>query len=238
MSVDVLVIVGGNKAADIEAMKAIYGPSATIRTVRNADDLVAAIKSNSPMRRLVIATHGSEGDVVIGGVHTSIKKLASSIQASAVRPRVREAVIFDGCNVAGGESEGLVEFMESIGVPLLQAFTTARLWWSDDYLIPKGSDSKALAEAKKRYDFVKEYQVANQLSWDDLVTKGRGRIWCEGFSRTLRRRPTNDGEKRAIAPRSRLEIVRVAAKDIRALAARTGRPGGPMMMVEIRRPVP
>lgn len=80
--------------------------------------------------------------------------------------------------------------------------------------------------------------MANQLSWADLVTKGRGRIWYEGFSRTLRRMPTNEGEKRAVAPRSRLEIVRVAAKDIRALAARTGRPGGPMMMVEIRRPVP
>jgi hypothetical protein len=47
MSVDILVIVGGNKTADIEAMKAIYGGSATIRTARTADDLVAAIKSNS-----------------------------------------------------------------------------------------------------------------------------------------------------------------------------------------------
>jgi hypothetical protein len=143
MSVDVLVILGGNTSTDIEAMKAVYGRSATIRTVMKADALVAAIKSNSPMRRLVIATHGSEGDVIIGGVHTSIKKLASSIRASAVLPRVREAVVFDGCNVAAGEAEGLVQFMESIGVPLLQAFTTARLWWSVDYLIPKGSDSKA-----------------------------------------------------------------------------------------------
>jgi hypothetical protein len=112
MSVDVLVIVGGNKTDDIEAMKAIYGRSATVRTVRKVDALVAAIKSNSPMRRLVIATHGSEGDIIIGGIHTSIKKLASWIQVSAVRPRVREAVIFDGCNVAAGEAEGLVEFME------------------------------------------------------------------------------------------------------------------------------
>jgi hypothetical protein len=189
------------------------------------------------VRRLVIATHGSEGDIIIGGVHTPIKKLASSIRSSAVPPRVREAVIFDGCNVAG-ESDGLLKFMEAVGTPLLQAFATSRLWWSDEYVIPKGADAKALADLKKRYDFLKEYQVANQLGWEDLVKRGRGRVWYEGFSRTLRDRPRSDAEKRAVVPRSRLEVVRVAARDIGTLAARTGAPGGPMIMVEVRRPVP
>jgi hypothetical protein len=237
MSVDVLVIVGGNKSTDIEAMKAIYGGSAAIRTVRNADELIAVIKSNAPVRRLVIGTHGSEGDVIIGGVHTSIKKLAASIRASAIRPRVKEAVIFDGCNVAGDDG-GLLEFMDALGAPLLQAFSASRLWWSDEYVIPKGVDDKSLVDVRRRYDFLKEYQVAGQLSWDDLVRRGRSRVWYEGFSRTLRDRPRNDAEKRAVVPRSRLETIRMTAQEVQTLAARTGRPGGPMFIVEIHRPVP
>jgi len=237
MGVDVLVLVGSNKTADIEAIKAIYGAGAVIRPVRSADGLLAAIKSYTTIRRLVIGTHGSEGDVVIAGVHTSIRKLASSIRTSALPPRVTEAVVFDGCNIAG-ESESLLEFMDAVRAPLLQAFATSRLWWWDEYVIPRGTHDKALADLKRRYDFLKEYLVANQPSWDELVRRGGARLWYEGFSRTLRDRPRNDDEKRAVVPRSKLEIVRVTANDVGTLGSRTGRPGGPMILVEIRRARP
>jgi hypothetical protein len=55
-------------------------------------------------------------------------------------PGCRKGQDFDGCNVAG-ESEGLLEFMEAVDTPVLQAFAISRLWWSDEYVIPNGADA-------------------------------------------------------------------------------------------------
>ena len=179
VAVDTLILVGSNKATDIEALKAIYGSGATVRAVRSADEIVGTLKSYSTIKRLVIGTHGSEGDVIIAGVHISIARLAASIRASQVRPRVTDAVVFDGCNVAG-ESDSLLQFMEAVGAPSLHAFASSRLWWSDEYVIPKGADNRSLADLKRRYDFLADYLVGNQPTWEELVRRGRARVWYGG----------------------------------------------------------
>lgn len=87
-AVETLVISGNKRPTDIEALKAIYGAGAQVGVVNDAAELVAAISSYGSIRKLVIATHGSEGDVIIRGVHTSIKKLAESLMAARNRPRI------------------------------------------------------------------------------------------------------------------------------------------------------
>jgi hypothetical protein len=233
---DTLIIAGSNKPTDIEALKAIYGAGATVRVAKNFDDIVGILKSYSSINRLVVGTHGSEGDVIIAGVHIPINKLASAIRASTVRPLVTETVVFDGCNVAG-ESDSLVKFMEALSAPKLKAFATSHLWWFDDYVLPKGTDPNALADLQRRYESSREYVVAGQPRWADMVKRGgRIRVWYEGFSRTLRERPRSDSEKRMVVPRSKLETIRTGKKDTGALSAQSGRPAGPMLQIEISGP--
>lgn len=97
---DTLIIAASNKPTEIEALKAIYGAGSILRVAKNAADIVGILKSYSSVERLVVGTHGSEGDVIIAGVHIPISKLASMIRGSTIRPRVTGAVVFDGCNVA------------------------------------------------------------------------------------------------------------------------------------------
>lgn len=126
-----------------------------------------------------------------------------------------------------GESDSLVNFMEALSAPTLKAFAASHLWWFDDYLLPKGTDPNAVAHLERRYESSREYLVAGQPSWADMVKRGgRIRVWYEGFSRTLRQRPRNDSEKRMIVPRSKLETVRTSKRNADTLSPQSGRPAG------------
>jgi len=232
-SADTLVISGNGKALDIEALKAIYGSGATVRVVNSASDLVGVVNSYSSIRRLVIGTHGSEGDVVIRGVHTSIRTLAHAIASARNHATVRDGVTFDGCNVAG-QAESLAVFMDAVSAPKVDGFAASRLWWYDDYLIPAVVDDKTLGPLKKRYLFNAPYLVAGQPSFETVAkTRGRVRVWYEGFSRTSRERPTSESDTRMVQPRSALLVRRVSRGNAASLADETERLGGPMVQVEI-----
>jgi hypothetical protein len=235
-TVETLIISGNKRPTDIEALKAIYGSGATVRVANDAAELVGAISSYASITKLVIATHGSEGDVIIRGVHTSIKKLTETLMAARHRPRITESIVFDGCNVAG-ESKALVAFMAALDAPKLSAFASTRLWWYDDYLLPKGSEPAALATLKKKYEFFQPYLVAGQLPWQALLGRaGLSRVWYEAFSRTQREPPRTEADKRVTLPRSKLEIRSASANDVTGLDSETARVAGPLLQIEIIRP--
>lgn len=127
--------------------------------------------------------------------------------------------------------------MEAVAAPKVTAFASSRLWWNDDYLIPKDADAALLADLKKRYEFYKPYLVVNQPTWETLTrSRGRTRVWYEAFSRTERTRPITEADKRTTKPRSALELKRVLLKNVKSLAADTGRVAGPLLQVEIVAP--
>jgi len=233
---ETLVISSNRNPLEVEALRAIYGGGATFRIATSAKELVAIILSFVQIKRLVIATHGSEGDIIIGGVHTSISKLAEQLQISTSKPKVTESIVFDGCNVAG-ESTSLSQFMVALSAPRLRAFAVTRLWWHDDYLFPKGVDPKTLEPVKRRYEFYKIYLVEGQPTFDAMVKRGgKVRVWYEGFSRVRRERPQTETEKRDVQPRSALVRIRTASKDTASLKSSTSRPGGPLVEVELFSP--
>ena len=80
---DTLIIAGNSKPQEIEALKAIYGTGATVRVATSGDDVVGILTGYSSIKRLVIGTHGSQGDIIIRGTHISIGKLAASVRLFA-----------------------------------------------------------------------------------------------------------------------------------------------------------
>lgn len=127
--------------------------------------------------------------------------------------------------------------MTALGAPKVIAFASTRLWWYDDYLLPKGAESTALTTMKKRYEFFQPYLVAGQPPWEALVGRpGRTRVWYEAFSRTQREAPRSEADKRVTLPRSKLKIMKVTAKDVSGLDAETSKVAGPLLQVEIVTP--